>query len=304
MRYLAVFFLFISFALHAYPQATVNASVQAERSGKHENETSSSTQQRQSELGQTSKDASQAPEKRPEDEQQNDQRKSDERAYRVNIVSQPTGGWTIAYVFITAFLGLIGAVTLGVLIYQTLTLRRQVRLQERGQRQWVDTKNWRSGTPYFPRPQMLEIAFDIVNPTTAPIALMLVRITVSGGQVTATGFPKNTLLIPDTPLTYRAYLNMNRQQRESYRSETGLILQVEGSVTYIDSLKDRWEQRFLLILGCHHGLVQANAGDYTHTLHEVKLDYDPDAPRTIWRRMLDWYLAQIEAMKNGDSECE
>jgi len=221
--------------------------------------------------------------------------------YRVNIISQPTSGWTIAYVLCTVILSIVGIATLVVLISQIIELRKQVRLQERGLRQWIDTRNWQASIPQHTRPQMLEIAVDIVNPTKAPIVLLLIKITTSGGQVSATGFPKNTLLIPGIPLTYRAYMNMSKEQGENYRSDTGLILQVEGSITYIDSPKDEWQQQFFLMLGCHHGLIQANPSDYTHTLHEVKMLYDPAAPKPLWCNVLAWYLAQIEAMKNGES---
>jgi hypothetical protein len=197
-------------------------------------------------------------------------------------------------------LGVIGAwIGLRFLFRQSAQLQSQIRLQSVALRQWVDTRNWRASTPYPTRPQTLEIDVDIVNPTKAPIVLLLVRITVSGGKISAIGFPPNTLLIPNTPLTYQAFVDVSREQREHYRSEAGLVLQVEGFISYVDSLKDAWGQRFQLMLRCDHGFAKAAATGYTYTLHEgIPI---VGKPRRLWRLALDWYLAQIEAMKNGES---
>jgi hypothetical protein len=148
-------------------------------------------------------------------------------------------------------------------------------------------------------PATRELVVDIVNPTNAPIILLLVRIAVSGGKTSATGFPRNRLLIPGTPLPYRAYVELTAEQATYYRSGKPLVLQVEGSIIYIDSLKDEWEQRFSLMLACHQGFPKGPAvSDYTHTLHDVT----HVKGRPLWRTALNWYLSQIEAMKSGESK--
>lgn len=190
---------------------------------------------------------------------------------------------------------------LWILRNQNRNLANQIKVQSLALRQWVDTTNWRTRLPYPVRPRTLELIVDIVNPTNAPISLILIRITVSDGKTNATGFPRNTLLLPNKPLTYRAYIELGQEQFANLISENGLILQVEGSIIYIDSLKDEWEQRLRLMLACHRGsadgpAAEAIASDYTHTLHEVTRPYDPDFPQPLWRKVLNWYITQIKAM--------
>lgn len=51
--------------------------------------------------------------------QTQEQNATDKMVHRVNVVSEPTSGWTIAYVFITALVGLAGLGTLCILRQQT-----------------------------------------------------------------------------------------------------------------------------------------------------------------------------------------
>lgn len=52
---------------------------------------------------------------------------SDNRIYRVHVVSEPTSGWTIAYVIITAILGIIGIATIVLLFLQNRSAHSATR---------------------------------------------------------------------------------------------------------------------------------------------------------------------------------
>jgi hypothetical protein len=63
------------------------------------------------------------------------------------------------------------AVALGglwVLWNQNRNLANQIKIQSLALRQWVDTRNWRTGISNKMDPRTLEIDVDIVNPTKAP----------------------------------------------------------------------------------------------------------------------------------------
>jgi hypothetical protein len=184
------------------------------------------------------------------------------------------------------------------LIYQTVSLRRQIEIQAAGARQWVDITGWRTSLA-IAEPRVLEIACAISNPTSTPIVLLMAAITANDGVTSVGSFPPNTLLRPGHPLPHETYIDLTQKQLTQY-SGAVLTFHIKGIVLYIDGLKDRWEQRFELTLVCSPTGV--NTREYHHTLHEVKLIYDPNAPRPFWRRVVDWWVNQIEEMKARDSE--
>jgi len=147
-----------------------------------------------------------------------------------------------------------------------------VNLQKVAQRQWVDTKRFTTTTPYPENPNLLQVSFEVVNPTSAPLRLWLVGITSAGGESNAQGFPKNTLLTPNHPYIFSGAITLTDSQLAKYKSPEALILPLKGFVIYIDALNDSWEQRFSLMLICN-GIVAGDVltTEYTHTLHKVEL---------------------------------
>jgi hypothetical protein len=304
MRLFAVLVLIISGSLHANPQVPENAGIQAKGSPNHKNQASSETQQRRTDPAPDSVDSSQARKSTPDQDKQNGQRDSDDRAYRVNIESQPTSGWTIAYVFITAVLGLLGGGTLWVLIYQTATLRKQIRLQERGLRQWVNTSDWKASLTDDVTSEggrFVSVSCGISNITRAPITLVLISLASEDrpGIRADEGFPANTLLLPDNPLRHNVWIPLTAAQHDAY-TEIGCLLEISGVVLYIDALEDTWKQGFRLTLAVSP--TSAITGGYTHTLSKVRRVGILDSPEPFWRRAVHWWIAQVEAMKNGESE--
>jgi hypothetical protein len=302
MRHLPVLVLVILASLHANPQVSVNAGVQPKRSPSHKNQADSEAQQRPPDSAPDSVDGSQTRKNTPDQDKQNGQRDSDDRAYRVNIESEPTSGWTIAYVFITAVLGLLGAGTLWVLIYQTTTLGKQVRLQERGQRQWVNTSEWQAGFTDMWSPDhrpVLEITFKVSNITKAPITINIIRAASQqhepiGGD---SGWAKNTMLLPDNPFRHSFWVALTKEEHSNYTRD-GVLLNIVGNVVYTDALEEMWSQSFqLTLVACPTSIVTS---EYFHTLAKARgVDVPRDIPR--WRKAVNWYVAKVEAMKNGES---
>jgi hypothetical protein len=302
MRHFALLVLVISASLHANPQVPENAGVQSKGTSSHASEADGKIQQRQPEPALTRDDTSKAPENTPNQEKHNNQRNSDDRAYRVDIVSQLTSGWTIAYVLITAFLGAIGAVTLGVLIYQNINLGKQVRLQERAQRQWVNTSEWKAVLTDRQLPDgrnILEVSFKISNLTHAPIMLILVSINSEDHEIPPRGdaFSENTMLLPRNPFRHSIRIPLSKEEYFDYVRE-GAILRLNGMIVYTDALEDSWRQSFRLLLVASS--TSTTLSNYFHTLGRVnRLTLTTIQP--FWRKAVHWWVAQVEAMKNGES---
>jgi hypothetical protein len=150
-----------------------------------------------------------------------------------------------------------------------------VNLQKIALRQWVNVRKWQTAIPDpDKRPEMMQIEFEVINPTRAPISLIYVDITAASGESGARGFPQNMMLIPDNPLKHDAVIKLTPEQLKSYYHGTGLNLAIEGSIVYMDTTQEEWEQRFRVLLNCH--LTYTYMAEYFHTLHKVTKLSDPN----------------------------
>jgi hypothetical protein len=312
MRHFLVLFLVVFASLHPQAQASVNGGVQAETPSQHKNEPGSSPQPAAPRSAFNKVHNGEPSEANSDQKKHYGQRDTDERVYRVHVESEPTSPWTIAYVCITALLGLLGFGTLVALIYQNGTLRKQVRLQERAQRQWVNTSDWKAGiTTDSDGKFAATISCAISNVTHAPITLILVSLASEDHQGIRNdeGFPRNTLLLPSNPIRHNCLVPLTSDQVDAF-THRGLLFKLSGMILYTDALEDTWTQNFRLVLAASPTSV--SIGNYFHTLGKVRsvemwevssgqMFQNVEMPQPLWRKALDWWIAQVEAMKNGNS---
>jgi hypothetical protein len=149
-----------------------------------------------------------------------------------------------AYLLFTIIGVLVALGGVWVIRRQTNHLQSQLELQAVGLRQWVNTRQWRTNVSY--EKSRLDIEFEIVNPTPAPIVLLFVTVTTAGGKSESTGFPENAMLIPDNPYRMNIAVDRTPEQRHNYTAPSGLVLGIEDSISYTDALQQKWEQRFRL----------------------------------------------------------
>lgn len=173
-----------------------------------------------------------------------------------------------AYLLFTVIGVLVALGGVWVIRQQTNHLQRQLELQAIALRQWVNTRNWRSSISREKNPQRLDLDFDIVNPTSAPIVLLFVIVTIAEGKRESVGFPENAMLIPDNPYRISIAVDVTSERYLQYMSASGLVLGIEGSIGYTDAMEKKWEQRFKLTLLCSQ--VHTYPSEYVHTLHAVK----------------------------------
>jgi hypothetical protein len=114
---------------------------------------------------------------------------------------------------------IVGIFTLLAIWYQaretaraTKAMQKSVQLQEIELRQWVDITNWRSEVRTVQNETILEIYFDVVNPTKIPITLIAVSITIGGQRSDSGG---RTLLAPNNPHTASTSFRFNKEQEEA-----------------------------------------------------------------------------------------
>jgi len=131
---------------------------------------------------------------------------------------------------------------------QTEHLERQITIQQRSSRQWVNISGWRQH-PVTDRPDTIEISFQIENPT--PVALHLDFVMCrAGGQSNDSGLA--TFLAPNNPFPHQLYVRLDNEQMGHYR-QGDLVLETEVSVFFTDAFDNQWNQIFQRILVCGQG---------------------------------------------------
>jgi len=197
----------------------------------------------------------------------------------------------------------VALVGIGMLWYQSRHLQSQIRLQERGLRQWVNTSDWKvagTGQETSDRRQIIEVSFLLSNETRAPITLIAVTFNSEDHPASTgdEGFAEHSMLLPNNPFRPTLRVPLTRKEELDYVRD-GILLRIGGMIVYTDALEETWRQNFRIFLNASHTDIKTSK--YIHTLHKMRTVPIP-LPQPFWRRAVDWYLAQIEAMKNGESE--
>lgn len=149
---------------------------------------------------------------------------------------------------------------------QTASLERQLNIQQRSSRQWLNILDWRQhdakGNMTF------GIYFKIENPTKVPLHLDHVKCSVRGQREHSM---LGTFLAPDNPFPHEFYVSLDITEWTSYSIGSGVVLEVEVSVFFTDAFDNHWNQIFQRTLFCQ---------GHDNTLHVRE-------SRTIMRRSAD-----------------
>ena len=150
-----------------------------------------------------------------------------------------------AYLLFTIIGVLIALGGIGFLWRQNRHLERQIGIQQRSSRQWVNVTDWQQQT-VSDRPNTIEIDFQVKNPTSIPLRLDMVMSKTSG-QSNDSGVV--TFLAPDNPFPRELYVTLNTEQLTLYE-QSKLVLDTEVSVFFTDAFDNQWNQIFQRILVC------------------------------------------------------
>jgi len=189
---------------------------------------------------------------------------------------------------------------------QSLHLQSQIRLQERAQRQWVNTSQWKviaTGQELSPGRPIVEVGFTLSNETRAPITLALVTFNSEGhpAHTGDQGFPENTMLLPGNPFRPSLRITLTREDAFDYIHE-GLLLKISGVIVYTDALEETWRQSFRIFLVASKSNLNVVTSNYFHTLEKVRKAKIGQSQLSFWSKAIDWYVTQIEAIKDGETK--
>jgi hypothetical protein len=101
-------------------------------------------------------------------------------------------------------------------------------IQKASMQQWVGVENWQARVGFF-GPNDLVISFDIVNRTSWPLTLDIVRWQVDEQEIVAEDV--GNLLAPQLPHHTAGHITITNEQLETYRSNT-LMLSIACSVAF------------------------------------------------------------------------
>ncbi len=165
------------------------------------------------------------------------ERTADEKQRRPAIESRP---FLSRGEMISTALG-IGVLIVSVLAWwavyrQTNIMERSLRLQESALRQWLNTDEWNIE---MGEGNDITIFFSVLNNTDFPLWLETVNVTVPNfEQAQAVG----TWMIPKGKYSITAPVRISEERMTAFQSGR-LILPVELSMFFRDTLKNRWEQK-------------------------------------------------------------
>jgi hypothetical protein len=166
-------------------------------------------------------------------------------------------GWDKAYIIFTGVLVLIGAFTLGTIIYQsvqtkraTVAMQRSTSLQTAALRQWVNIQGFRESVePRFTGTGThldLQLSFEIINPTKMPLTLEWYVISINTTKYSSR---LNVTLAPDQVHELKALISYTDEVRDKYIRD-GYDITITGVIAYTDALKDFQKQRFGYLRRC------------------------------------------------------
>jgi hypothetical protein len=159
--------------------------------------------------------------------------------------------WDKVYVVLTGVLMLVGLLTFGAIIYQSIQTKRATVAMEKGTalqkaalRQWVVIQGFRDTVkPRFTNttPQLdLHFFFEIANPTKMPLTLEWYVISINGTKYSSR---LNFTLTPDKTHGLKVLMDYTDEIREKYIRD-GYAITVTGVIAFTDALQEFQKQRF------------------------------------------------------------
>lgn len=194
---------------------------------------------------------------------------SDDRVYKVEVEQTPPDYWMRAYVVINLFVAAAAVASLFLIKHQRDVMKDQLQamrdqinatqdsidLQKTHLRQWVDVKNWGGGNVLTTgdNRRWLETYFDIVNPTSNPLTLKRIRVTVKGERSDQSF---QHLLTPQSKYSSEWIIQLTPKEAQDFVPPTGnapLVFRVTMEITFTDVLNTEQVQPFRFLALYRYG---------------------------------------------------
>lgn len=128
-----------------------------------------------------------------------------------------------------------------------------IRLQEAGMQQWIEVGNWKSESAVTARGKSVRITVEIANPTSFPLMISdgHIRLAIRKQRLgTSTWITGDYYLFPKTLLTAGFYFQFTDIEQDREFQNRRMHFDVEGSLSYVDALKNRKTQVVGGVLTC------------------------------------------------------
>jgi hypothetical protein len=161
-----------------------------------------------------------------------------EEADKQNTYSAVTDALYKLYLIATIVGVVVALVGLRFVYRQNKNIEQQLGIQKRSSRQWVIIGNWRQDWSSRLGVNVLELSFDITNPTPIPLRLDLVASKMNGDF---NDERLATFLVPQNPHSCNFIVTLNEPQADLYRTK-GWSSNAEVSVYFTDAFDNQWCQ--------------------------------------------------------------
>jgi hypothetical protein len=141
----------------------------------------------------------------------------------------------------------------GIMGDQVALMKRQMDIQEAEMQQWIEVGNWKAESENTARGKALRITVEIANPTSFPLTISQGQIRIAGRRQggTITWITGDYYLIPKSPLIVTFHFQITDIEHDELFQNGRMHFDVEGSLSYIDTLKNRKTQPVGGVLTCN-----------------------------------------------------
>lgn len=173
----------------------------------------------------------------------------------------------------------------------------QRKIQATALQQWVNLDQWEVSPSSTPR--TYNISFQIVNATQVPLTLHTVHVNIEGKGTTE---DVANVLAPKNPYVASMSHELSESGQDEYVAGS-VAIGVQVQVFFADCFGIHWEQTFgrILLFG---PTQKVDTMIMRNLLRKSGVAGSEQTPTPLWRRAVDWWVIQVEAMKKGESENE
>jgi hypothetical protein len=153
---------------------------------------------------------------------------------------------------------------------QNKNIQQQIDIQKQSSRQWTKIGHWKqhlAGSQI----NVLEISFEITNPTNHPLQLDLVLSNINGDFRDE---KPSTFLVPQASFPCGVTVTLSDKQI-GLSQKDGAVLNAEVSVLFRDAFDNYWDQTFNCILICLFYTTDLIVNDYRTTMRRSSA-YNPE----------------------------
>ena len=140
--------------------------------------------------------------------------------------------------------------TLTAINRQADMMDQQIGISKAGMRQWIELGEWKSMLPVGSRENIIEISFQISNPTNLLLTTEFGQISFTNPHMTVIFIYRSAPLGPDNPQKVKLNIPLTEERTSTLFVRQSIGFSVSGFVTYRNAFEERVTQCFDGIISC------------------------------------------------------